>query len=359
MNSGRRSRAREPVTIRDVARHAGLSVATVSRVLNGKFTVDPELVKRVRASASELQYEPNRIARDLRRQVSSVWSLIISDMGNPFFTTMVRSIEQDAAAAGYSIVLCNTDDDPVKEANYLDIARAQKVAGVIISPASEVDTDLSRLSDQGIPVVAVDRLPAHRNVGAVLVDNFSGSHMGTAHLIEQGYKRIAFIGGPPSTTTARERRQGYVTALQQAGLGVAAELMVESDFKQSGGADAMQWLLNRSPRPDAVLVANNLMGLGALECLVGSGLRVPDDLGLVTWDDLPWAVVMRPSLTVLRKRWNRSDAPPPCCSSRPSAARRGPTGTSSCRRNCGSATARGKSTPNAAAPWAAAAFPAN
>ena len=116
----------------------------------------------------------------------------------------------------------------------------------------------------------------------MLVDNFSGSHMGTAHLVEQGYKRIAFIGGPPSTTTARERRQGYVTALQQAGLGVAAELMVKSDFKQSGGADAMQSLLNRSPRPDAVLVANNLMGLGALECLVGSGLRVPDDLGLVT-----------------------------------------------------------------------------
>ncbi len=299
MNPERPAGARERVTIKDVARRAGLSVATVSRVLNGKFTVDPELAKRVHAAAAELRYKPNRMARDLRRQVSSVWSVILSDIGNPFFTTMVRSIEEDAAAAGYSIVLCNTDDDPLKEANYLDIARSQNVAGIIISPASEVETDLSRLIDDGIPAVCVDRLPADRNVGAVLVDNFSGSHLGTTHLIEQGYKRIAFIGGPHTTTTARERRQGYEAALAQADREVDAKLVVEANHKQDGGAAAMLQLLGLSPRPDAVLVANNLMGVGALESLVASGARVPDDLGLVSWDDLPWAVVMRPSLTVI------------------------------------------------------------
>jgi LacI family transcriptional regulator len=298
MKSGPSS-TRERVTIKEVARHASLSVATVSRVLNGKFTVAPDLVERVRASAAELRYQPNRVARDLRRQVSSVWSVIVSDIGNPFFTTMVHSIEEEAAVAGYSIVLCNSGDDPRKEATYVDIARAQNVAGIIISPASEVETDLAGLADAGIPVVAVDRLPIRRNIGAVLVDNVFGSHLGTTHLINEGYKRIAFIGGPPHTTTARERRQGYETALLRAGIGLNPDLIVEADFRQAGGARAMRTLLDRRDRPDAVLAANNLMGLGALECLIGSGLRVPDDLGLVTWDDLPWTPVMRPSLTVV------------------------------------------------------------
>lgn len=296
--------SRRDITITDVASRAGLSTATVSRVLNGNDRVNPELAERVRAVINELGYQPNRLGRNLRRRVSSVWSLLISDIENPFFTGMVRGVEDVAAQAGYSVVLCNADENLDKERRYLDIALGEQVAGVIIAPASERQSRLDDLISRGIPVVEVDRLSATPQVDSVLVDNLAAARQATAHLIEQGFERIAFVGGPRTATTARQRLEGYRAALRDAGRKPDRRYERAADFKQAGGEKAMSDLLAVRPMPDAVMVANNLMAIGALERLKADRIDIPAQVGFVTFDDLPWVRLVGPPLTVVAQPIN-------------------------------------------------------
>jgi LacI family transcriptional regulator len=288
-------------TIHDVATRAGVSAATVSRVLNGRTDVSPELAARVHAAVEDLDYRPNGVARNLRRRATMVWGLIISDIGNPFFTAIVRGVEDAAHEAGYSLVLCNSDDDLGKERRYLEIALAEQMAGVIISPASEASSDVSTLVDRRIPVVAVDRRVDRLDVDTVLVDNVGGARRATQHLIESGCRRIACITGPMRTTTAAERLQGFRAAHEDAGLEVDPDLVVLENFKEDGGYDGAQRLLGLRTRPDALFVANNLMTVGALEALVDAGVRIPDDVLIVGFDDIPWARLTRPRLTTVHQ----------------------------------------------------------
>lgn len=182
-------------TIYDVARRARVSPATVSRVLNGRASVDPELAARVRQATQELEYRPNAVARSLRRSRTSLWAAIISDIGNPFFTSMVRGVEDVAQEAGFSVVLCNGDENPEKEASYVAAALAERMAGVIISPSGR-PTLINRLVEAGIPVVVIDRQPRGIAVDTVLVDNTHGAELATTHLIDNGYRRVACITGP-------------------------------------------------------------------------------------------------------------------------------------------------------------------
>jgi LacI family transcriptional regulator len=291
--------SRRDITITDVASRAGLSTATVSRVLNGNDRVHPELAERVRAVINELGYQPNRLGRNLRRRVSSVWSLLISDIENPFFTGMVRGVEDVAAQAGYSVVLCNADENLDKERRYLDIALGEQVAGVIIAPASERHSRLDDLIRRGIPVVEVDRLSATAGVDAVLIDNAAAAKQATTHLLDQGFERIAFVGGPRTATTARQRFEGYRAALREAGLRPDRRFERAADFKQAGGDKAMAELLAVRPRPDAVLVANNLMAIGALERLKAERVTIPTEMAFLTFDDQPWVRLVEPPLTVV------------------------------------------------------------
>ncbi len=288
-----------PTTIKDVARHAGVSPATVSRVLNGLDTVDEELAVRVRRSMEELGYEPNRAARALRSQRARVWGVIISDIENPFFTGMVRGIEDVASDAGYSIVLCNSDGHVAKERQYLNIALAEQMAGVIVTPASETESDLTPLTTRGAGVVSVDRMPAQPDVDAVLLNNREGARRATEHLIEQGYSKIGFVGGPEDVTTARERRAGFRAAHTAAKLRVSSSYEVEGDFRRDGGYRAMELLLKRKPRPDAVFVANNLMTVGAIECLDKHDIGLAAEMGFVAYDEQPWTQLVRPRVTVV------------------------------------------------------------
>ena len=285
-------------TIYDVARRAEVSAATVSRVLNGHPSVDPALAERVRAAVQELGYRPNALARNLRRSRTSLWAVIISDVGNPFFTSLVRGVEDVAQASGYSVVLCNSDENPEKEDNYVTVALAEQMAGVIMSPSGQPDA-VKRLLDAGTPLVLIDREVPGVNVDAVFADNENGAAEATRHLIEGGYRRIACITGPSTASTAERRLNGYRKALLEHGRPYDETLVRRADFRERGGYQAMESLLDSAQPPDAVFVANNLMAVGALECLVARGVALPDDFGIVGFDDLPWADLVRPSLSTV------------------------------------------------------------
>ncbi|GAA0802335.1 LacI family DNA-binding transcriptional regulator [Spirilliplanes yamanashiensis] len=285
-------------TIYDVARRAEVSPATVSRVVNGRANVDPALAERVRAAMVDLNYRPNAVARNLRRSRTSMWAVIISDIGNPFFTSLVRGVEDVAQTAGYSVVLCNSDNDEAKEGQYVNAALTEQMAGVIISPTAG-SPHVARLLDAGVPVVVIDRQMAGADVDTVLVDNEQGARDATGHLAAAGYRRIACITGPRGLFTAERRLAGYRAALDDAGLAHDPALVRHADFGVDGGHAAMHSLLAVDPRPDAVFVGNNLMTIGAVGRIFDEGVTVPEEMGVVGFDDVPWATLMRPALTTV------------------------------------------------------------
>jgi LacI family transcriptional regulator len=286
-------------TIVDVARQAGVSISTVSRVLNGVTSVDPVLAAKVGRAAKQLSYSPNRVARSLRLRQNRVWALVISDIRTGvFFADVVRGVEDGAYEAGYSMFLCNADEDPSKEAEYLQLAVAENVAGVILMPADPT-TDLSPLLDTAIPVVLVDRKLPGTQADTVVGDNIAGGTQVVEHLLANGYRRIACVSGPLTTTTGSERLLGYRMALEQAGLAVDDALIRVADFREEGGRRATEELIAQGPRPDAVFVTNNRMTAGALEAIEGANLAVPDDIAVVGYDELSWAPLLRTALTTI------------------------------------------------------------
>jgi LacI family transcriptional regulator len=281
--------------IYDVAKAAGVSPATVSRVLNGT-RVTPDRAARVRAACAELGFRPNRVARGLRRQSSDVLGLIIADIENPFFTALARGVEDVARTAGLSVVLCNADEDPEKEAAYLEVALAEHMAGVIISPASVTETDVSLLLDRSIPVVAIDHSPESSKIDTVAADEERGACSATQHLIDEGYQRIACITGPRDSWAAVERLRGFLRAHRTGGSPRRRPTVRYADFRVRGGYQAMSDLLDLPEPPDAVMVTNNLMAAGALEAMYDRDIR-PPTIGVVAFGDAFWSHLVRPSLT--------------------------------------------------------------
>ena len=286
-------------TIEDVAREAKVSIATVSRVLNGSTRVNADAAARVVAAVEKLQYRPSHAARALRAQRASTIGLLISDIQNPFFTGLVRGVEDVAQQHGYSVILCNSDEDPRKERQYVDVLCAEHVAGAIVVPASERSNSFQRFREFAIPVVTVDRRLDGRTTDAVLVDNVRGAHDAVAHLVAGGYRRIGLITGPISTTTGRQRRDGYRHALSEAGIPFDPTLECIGTFKEGSGADLAAGLLSLDPPIDALFIANNLMTLGALETLQAHRLRIPGDVAVVAFDDVPWAELASISLSTV------------------------------------------------------------
>jgi LacI family transcriptional regulator len=286
-------------TIVDVARAAGVSTATVSRVLNNNAQVDPRLAATVLQVIKDLGYRPSRVARTLRTRQNRVWALIISDVRTgPFFADVVRGVEDIAYGAGYSLFLCNTDEDSAKEASYIELAVAENVGGVILTPSGP-RTDLSPLVNFGVPVVLADRTLPTQAADSVIVDNVSGAYQAVAHLLAGGYRRIACITGPLGTTTGSRRYVGYSRAIEEAGLTVDEALVRVADFREAGGRLAMQELLDQPVRPDAVFVANHLMTIGALQAIVEAKLAIPTDVAVVSFDDMSWSTLLRPTLTAV------------------------------------------------------------
>jgi DNA-binding LacI/PurR family transcriptional regulator len=286
-------------TVKDVARHAKVSTATVSRVINKKTNVRPEIRTKVEQAIELLGYQPSRTAQRLRARRGFVIGVIVSDIQNPFFTAVVRGAEDVAYQHGYSLILCNTDEDPDKEHLYLDVMRAEAVAGVILAPTTEESEGVRKLVRGGIPVVVIDRQVKDDSVDSVYVDSVQGTMELMSHLLNLGHRRIGLITGPTTISTMRERHDGYVQALQQQGLPVCPELIQFGPLRASGGYACTQELLRLDLRPTAILAANNQLAFGALRAIQDAKLRIPEDISLVGFSDMPWFVSFRPPLTVL------------------------------------------------------------
>ena len=284
------------LTISDVARRASVSPATVSRVLNGDPRVGEAYRTRVLRAVEELDYRPNVLARNLRRQRTAMIGVVVPDIENPHFGELVRSVEDQAFDAGYRVLVCNTDETAEKQRAYLEALIDERVLGVIISPSDPGGEQISRLLDLGIPVVACDREVGDARADAVLADNVKAIRIGSGLLIAEGHRRIAFIGGLTDVETGAERLAGYEMAMRTAGL---EPLVVDGDFRLESGEAAVAGLLRREPRPTALIVANNLMTLGALRAIRNAGLRVPADIALLGVDDPPWSALVDPPLTTL------------------------------------------------------------
>lgn len=286
-------------TIYDVAELAAVSPATVSRVINDRGNVDPAMRRRVQEAIKALDYTPNSVARTLRLQMAAVWTLIISDIENPHFTSLIRGVEDVAQAAGFSVVLCNSDESLEKERRYVEVAIAERAAGVIISPSSKRYSTIKPLLDRGVPVVTIDRTLRRSRVSSVQTDNAEGAEQATRHLLESGYDRVACITGPMRTSTGAQRLAGYRRALKAAGRSYDPPLERVVDYKETGGHEAAQSLLEAGDPPDALFVANGLMTMGALRYLAGAGIDIPAELGIVGFDDQLWARLLRPALSTV------------------------------------------------------------
>ncbi len=283
----------------DVAKRAGVSISTVSRVLNGRDHVNEDVIARVRQAAQELQYQPSRAARALRANQATIIGLLITDIQNPFFTALVRGVEDVAQRNGYSLILCNSDEDPQKERQYIEVLCAERVAGAIITPTREQQRSLKLFREYNIPIVTVDRRVKGDEIDAVLVDNVRGAREATAHLLANGNRRIGIISGPIMTTTGRERLEGYRQALRDAGMAHDPSLERFGSFKEESGRQLTYGLLDIEPPIDALFVANNLMTLGALAVLNERQKRIPEDIAVVGFDEMQWASLNAVSLTTV------------------------------------------------------------
>lgn len=293
--AGRSPASPQSVRIKDVARHASVSVATVSRVLNGDPNVDAGLRDRVRTAVAELGYRPNRLARNLRRQHMEALGVVVPDIENPHFAEVVRVIEIFAIKLGYRVLVCNTDENADRQAACLRMLADERVSGIVLSP-SDPDGSIDQLTSLGIPVVTIDRALTHATTDLIVADNVPAVRLATRRLIDAGHRRIAFVGGRSEVETGSERQEGYVAAVEGAGLD---RILANGGFRRDPAMQAVAALLRQPAPPSALVVANNLMALGALQAIRDCGLRVPDDIAIIAVDNPDWSELLDPPLTVL------------------------------------------------------------
>jgi LacI family transcriptional regulator, fructose operon transcriptional repressor len=281
-------------SIKHVAQRAGVSTTTVSRVLSQPEAVRGELRARVEQAIKELAYRPNLAARRLRQQRASLIGLIVSDIRSPFFTDVGRAVEDMAYRHGLRLILCNADEDPAKEAAYLQLMADEQASGVIISPSAE-GLQHFRPADWPFPVVMVDRALPTTAADRVLLNNRAAARLATEHLLDQGYRRIAALTGARSTT-GQERQAGYAEALGARGLTPQAYGLAPS---VEAGRATTAALLDSDARPDALLATNGMLLLGAVHAIQAAGLRMPQDIGLAGFDNNDWTSLPALDITVV------------------------------------------------------------
>lgn len=293
----RKSKSTNRATVKDVSAAAGVSTATVSRVLAGFEEVSEPTRQRVLQAAQTLNYQPNRNARSLRKSTTTKIGVIISDIQNPFFGSVVRGIEKSTIQDGYTLILGNSDEDPQRELRLISMLIEEGVAGIILAPTSSDPDDYAALFNSDTPCVLIDRTVPHAAVDRVLVDGTSGAERAVDYLVGLGHTRIGYVGGLRHLSVMCEREKGYARALKRHGLPILPEYIRQGNNRQSGGYTAVCELVDLSAPPSAVLIGNNLMTLGGLQAIHERGLEIPENISVVGFDDMDWAPSLRPALT--------------------------------------------------------------
>jgi LacI family transcriptional regulator len=288
-------------TISDVARAAGVSVATVSHVINATRPVLPDTRRKVLAAVDELAYRRDGVARSLRRAKTGTIGVMIADISNPFFAALVLGVEAAVHGADdpHTLILCNTEENAAKERLYLDVLQEKRVDGIIMAPVGPNGPACRRLIEAGLPIVCVDRVLEGLECDAVVLDNREAAGRVVRHLLAQGHRSIAMLRAAQWTDTMDSRAAGWRDALRAAGASTGPALVVTSESRIASAQVAALALLDLDPRPDAVFTTNNFMTLGLMQAMAERGLRCPDDLAIAGFDDFPWADAFHPRLTAV------------------------------------------------------------
>ena len=286
-----------PATMSDVAEQAGVSVTTVSHVINNTRPVSEDLRGRVVLAMAALNYQPNRLARSLRQGRTHTLGMIVPDNANPYFAEVARGIEETAYRNQYSLILCNSEGDVDRERFYINVLLEKQVDGLILVAAG---SSTSSIADIALPpMVVVDRDLPNIHADAVLTENAQGGRLATGHLLALGHRRIACITGASDVTSAAERATGYRQALVAAGVAVDESLVVKAAFDYASGYAAAKGLLTCPNPPTAIFACNDLMAVGAISAGIELGLRIPADLSIVGFDDVQLASFANPPLTTV------------------------------------------------------------
>ncbi|VTU31845.1 LacI family DNA-binding transcriptional regulator [Variovorax sp. RA8] len=286
--------------IHDVARLAEVSVATVSNVLNESRPVAAATRARVLKAVAALGYTPHAAARSMRGRGSGLIGLIVADITNPFFTSLVHAVERAANDGGYAVLLCNSDEDPAREQQHLQLLRAQRVDGVILAATGHASHErAAALGQLQVPVVLVDRGSAEFGRDAVMLDNRRAGLEAVRHIIGFGHRRIAMLSGPAAVSTAAERLAGYREALLEGGLAYDERWVRDAGYREERAYDAACEMLRARERPTAVFAANDLIAIGLMRAIADLGLRCPEDVSVVSIDDFAWANAFRPRMTTV------------------------------------------------------------
>lgn len=276
-------------TIKDIAARAGISYATVSRALNGKYGVSPATREKVMALAQEMGYRPNAIAQGLVNQATMTVGLIIPDITSPFYPRLALGIEDKLLKSGYNVFLCNTSWNTDRERDYLNNLIQKQVDGIIISAVAHHAQDIEPLIPAGMPMVYVSSFPESTQRSFVLIDNVKGADMAVSHLLSRNRRKIAFIGSAQDYHSLEDRLAGYRKALTRAGIKPTEDLVVLDKFQEQSGYTMIRELLERGLLPDGVFAENDLLAMGVVRGAQDSGFRVPEDIAVIGFDDIPIA----------------------------------------------------------------------
>lgn len=285
-------------TIREVARLAGVAPITVSRVINHSGYISDQTRQKVEAAVSQLGYVPNTLSQSLRWKQTGMLALLLTDVTNPFWTTVARGVEDAASEAGYHVILCNTDESPEKQASYLSALLQKRVDGILLVPARDDLEDIQQALKLHVPLVVLDRRLKQQLVDSVRCDSEQGAYQLTRLLLERGHRQITLLTGPEEVATAADRFQGYRRALREAGLGETAETVFHGTFTVESGQEMAYRALAANPRPTAIVAGNNFIAIGMMQALRQAGIRMPEDISVVGFDDLPVSLLIDPFLTV-------------------------------------------------------------
>jgi len=295
---GLMARNKEKYTMQDVARLAEVSVATVSAVINGTSKVSLKRSQRVRQAMEAIDYHPDQVARSLKVGKTFVIGMVVPDVTNAFFPQVIRGVEDAARAEGYSVILCNSNEDPEVEERHLNTLFSRRVDGVLLACANNA-TAYDRLLRRRFPLVFFDRIPDVPHRGAVGTDNVDAAYQAARHLIEQGHRDVAFIAGPPGVSPHARRLEGFRKAMQEAHLPVRDEYLRFGDLKIEAGYQLGLELLRLAEAPTAIISSNNKMQLGLLRAIRELGVACPKQVSIVCFDDHIWSEFFNPPLTTV------------------------------------------------------------